>query len=353
MTSLKLKYINAYRDRHGNLYHYFRRPGRQGVRLPGLPGSAEFMAAYAQALKDWESAPTPTEKPTAQRGADGTFDRLLGLYFQSSEFLAMKQRTRRAMRLRLERLVTIEGIGHRSVAGMTRAHVKTLMAKRVNTPGAANSDLKGLRALLRLALDLGWRTDDPSLHLKKYKGGEHHTWTDEEIAQFEAHWPIGTLQRTAFSLLLYTGQRRADVVRMTWPQIDSGRLRLVQQKTGTTVSLPLHPALTEALAAYPRRHVIILVTAYGKPYTDSGFGNKMADAIDAAGLPTRCVTHGLRKAAARRLAEAGCTPHEISAVTGHKSLSEVQRYTKAADAERLADSAFERLTGSSKAGKEL
>lgn len=71
----------------------------------------------------------------------------------------------------------------------------------------------------------------------------------------------------------------------------------------------------------------------------------MADAIDATALPDRCVTHGLRKAAARLLAEAGCTPHQIMAITGHKTLVEVERYTRAAAQKKLAVAAMELMPG--------
>lgn len=55
------------------------------------------------------------------------------------------------------------------------------------------------------------------------------------------------------------------------------------------------------------------------------------------------MTHGLRKAAARRLAEVGCTTNEIASITGHATLQEVARYTKAAEQKRLAQTAIKRL----------
>ena len=70
---------------------------------------------------------------------------------------------------------------------------------------------------------------------------------------------------------------------------------------------------------------------------------EMAEKIDAAGLPARCVTHGLRKAAARRLAEAGCSANEIASITGHVTLEEVARYTRAADQKKLAREAMSKL----------
>src|SRR5207247_11179099 len=65
----------------------------------------------------------------------------------------------------------------------------------------------------------------------------------------------------------------------------------------------------------------------------------ICDRCNEAGLP-HCSAHGLRKAAARVLAEAGCTAHEIGAITGHSSLAELVRYTKAADQRRLAEAAM-------------
>lgn len=123
----------------------------------------------------------------------------------------------------------------------------------------------------------------------------------------------------------------------------AGEIAVKQGKTGAELQIAVHHALREALAARPRTHVTILTTEYGKPFTVDGFGNWMADAIAAAGLPDRCVTHGLRKASARRIAEAGGSSKEIMSVTGHKTLAEVERYTKAAEQRGLAKAAVHRL----------
>lgn len=98
----------------------------------------------------------------------------------------------------------------------------------------------------------------------------------------------------------------------------------------------MHRSLQRELALAKREHVVILTTTFGQPFSLKGFGNFMSDAIQAAGLPAKCKAHGLRKAAARRLAEAGCTAKQIQAITGHKSLEEVERYTRKADQMHLA-----------------
>jgi integrase len=262
----------------------------------------------------------------------------------------------------MERWVRDDGLGHRRVCDLKREHVEKMLGKRVATPGAANDLLKKIRILVAFAIARRLRPDDPTVGIKRYAAGDgHHTWSEAEIAKFEERWLVGTCQRTAFALLLYTGQRRSDVAAMTWQHItvdEKGvrRISVLPEKTKKTtrkrLRIRLHPELDRALAAWPRRHVSILTTTFNKPFAKAGFGNYMADAIREAGLPCgpkvpkadRCVTHGLRKAAARRLAEVGCPAHEIQAITGHASLIEVQRYTEEVDQMRLADAAIERLT---------
>jgi len=245
-------------------------------------------------------------------------------------------------RLVIERFLVEHG--HRRVVEMRRDDVKKIIALKAATPGAANDLLKKIRTLVRFAIDTGWRSGDPTLRIKTFPEHEFHTWTEDEIAQYEARWPIGSRQRTAFALHLYTGQRRSDVARMAWSDIVGNDITVVQAKTGARLTIPLHPNLSAALRAWQRKNVVMLTTAFNKPFTYAGYGNMMADAIAAAGLPDRCVLHGLRKAAARRLAEAGCTEKEIAAVTGHTTLKEVARYTRAADQKRLAAGAVAKLT---------
>jgi integrase len=143
--------------------------------------------------------------------------------------------------------------------------------------------------------------------------------------------------------MLYTGQRRSDVHRMTWADVSAGTIRVVQQKTGRKLTIPLHRDLIDVLAISNRDRLAIINTEYGRPFTVDGFSQWFRDAITAAGLPLDCRPHGLRKAAGRRLAEAGCSAHEIMAVLGHKTLSEAERYTREADQARLAGEAMMKL----------
>jgi integrase len=338
MTRIHLRYVDRFVDRHGHVRHYFRRPGGRRLALPGVPGSDEFMAAYKAALA---AEDVPPAQPKV-RGEPGTFSRLAAQYFVSPDFLRLRTRTQYVYRLVIDRFLAEHG--HRRVAEMRRDDVKKIMALKAATPGSANDLLKKIRTLIKFAVDAGWRSDDPTLRIKAFPEHEFHTWTEDEIARYEEYWPTGSRERTAFALHLYTGQRRADVARMAWTDVAGNAINVVQAKTGARLTIPLHPHLSAALCAWPRRQMVILTTAFNRPFSSAGYGNMMADAIAAAGLPDRCVLHGLRKAAARRLAEAGCTEKEIAAVTGHTTLKEVARYTRAADQKRLAAGAVAELT---------
>jgi integrase len=106
----------------------------------------------------------------------------------------------------------------------------------------------------------------------------------------------------------------------------------------------LHPALAAVIDATPNEHLTVLVTEYGQPFTAAGFGNWFRARCDEAALPARCAAHGLRKAACRRLAEAGCSANVIASISGHTTLREVERYTKAADQERMAREGMAAIT---------
>jgi integrase len=198
--------------------------------------------------------------------------------------------------------------------------------------------------MMKHAVEIGMREDDPTRDVKaiRVKSDGYHSWTDAEIAQFEEEHPVGTRARLALALLLYTGQRRSDVVVRGRQHIRDSELNVRQVKTGAELTIPVHPALEAIIADTSADHLTFLLTAFWEAIHAAGFGNWFREQCNAAGLH-HCSAHGLRKAAARRLAEAGCTQHEIGAITGHASLREITRYTKAADQKRLAVAAMEKV----------
>ena len=347
LTSLRLKFVHRFRDRHGKTRHYFRRPGCKTVALPGLPGSAEFMAAYQAALAGCSA---PRLEIGAARTKPGTVAAAVAAYIGSIEFGNLADATRRDRRRILEQFR--ENHGEKNFAGLERKHIEAMLGAKAATPHAAKSFLKALRAVAAVALRVGLCEADPTagIRVKVRATAGFRTWTEDDIAQFEAAYSIGTRARLAFGLLLYTGQRRGDVIRMGRQHVRRGRLAVRQAKTGAVVTLPLHPGLQAILAASEADHLTFLTTATGKPFAPGAFTNWFGDLCRGAGLPLGLSAHGLRKAMCRRLAEVGCSEKQIAAISGHASLREVERYTKAADQERMATAAMEAISGT-KTGK--
>jgi integrase len=339
------KYVQQFIDRHGKARFYFRRAGFKTIALPGLPWSPEFMAAY-------DTARTGQIAIGASRTKPGTLKALAAAYYGSARFSDMEASTQGVYRNIIERLCEQRDqdgnkLADKRIAAMRREHIVKLIEARAAKPGSANGLRKVLRAMMQHAVDIGWRDDDPTRDVKKLRSKNDdgfHSWTEAEIEQFAHRHPIGTKPRLALALLLYLGQRRGDTVIMGRQHIRNNAIHVEQQKTGMVLDIPIHDRLAAIIADTPNSNLPFLTTAFGKPFTSAGFGNWFREQCDAAGLH-HCSAHGLRKAAARRLAEAGCTEHEIAAITGHASLKEVERYTATASRAKLAIAAMKKVVG--------
>jgi integrase len=338
VAKLRLKYVNEYADRTGKLRRYFRKNGKQLGTLPGEVGSEEFMTAYAAFL---------AEKPTiATRSVHAdSLAKLIIDFYGDRMFTDRKPSTRQLYRYALDPVSKEHG--YRSATLMTAENAEKIIQHiGEKAPGMANLTLAVLRRVMQFAIKNKRRKDNPFQHIEAFKGGEHHSWTDGELKQFETKWRLGTRQRLAYALLLFTGQRVGDVAKMTRGDVSEGLIRVVQEKTGTEVWIPVHPEIERALKACKVQGITNLISnRFGKPLKRAALSALMRAAIKDAGLPPRCVAHGLRKAAMRRLAEADATAKQIAAVSGHKTLKEIERYTKAADQKKLARAAIEKLQG--------
>jgi integrase len=336
VTAIRLPYIQAFKDRHGKRRYYFRRPGFKRAALPGLPGSKAFMSAYQAAME----SRTPPGLIGAERTKPGTMAALIIAYYASAEFSQLRDVTKSSYRGVMERMRTEHG--HKLVGDLEPRHVREMMDARSGTPGAAGNYLKRLRTLMRFAVDRDWRDSDPTVRVRAPRVASEgfRAWTEADIAQFLERWGEGSRPRLAIALLLYTAQRRSDVVKLGRQNLKGDTIWLRQQKTGASLVIPIHPDLKRELDRVPQGQLTFLQTHYGKPFTSAGFGGWFSDRARDAGLPARSSPHGLRKAAARRLAEAGCSVHEIMAITGHKSLNQVAPYTQSADQAHLAAAAI-------------
>jgi site-specific recombinase XerD len=281
----------------------------------------------------------------------GTIDDLVARYFASAAFVGLPSEATRATYRGI-----VEGIrkehGSKRVAHLQPEHVEHLFLKKKETPAAANNWLRMMRMLMKFAISKSGGkmiASDPTAGIKTlhYATQGFHTWSEDEIAKFNEQHPIGSKARLAMTLMLYTGCRRADVVQLGPANIKNGALTYTQDKNRirkpVTLTIPVHPELQRVIAATPMVGVkTFLVTNFGKPFTKAGFGNWMRDRCDEAELPD-CSAHGLRKAIATRLAEAGMSEHQIMAITGHVTTKEVQRYTHAARQKVMAEMAMRGL----------
>ncbi len=343
MAKIKLPFVQAFTS-HGTVYYYFRKPGCARVRLPGTPGSDTFMAAYQATLL----ASSPPSDIGAQRHAPGTAAALVGLYANSSQFKhEIAAETRRTMWAILQKFR--DEHGSKRVAMLRREHVLAILEGR--PPFARRNWLRVLRPLMQFAVSINMIAVDPTRDVKvktPKKGDGYLVWGEKQIAAFRRHHALGTRARLALELLLNTAQRRGDTVRMGPQHItdtdDGPCLHVRQQKTGAHLDLPLFPELQEAIDAMPAagRHLSFLTTAQGKPFTAAGFGNWFRDVCNEAGLQGFSA-HGLRKASLTRFADAGCSVHMLAAWGGHKTLSEIAHYTRAAEQAALAREAMTKV----------
>jgi integrase len=332
------KYCSWNTDRHGKRRVRFRK-GFYSTYLSGVPYSEEFMRGYHAAL---QGNSLLLESAKEDRVDNGTIDAVIVNFYRSTDFVKLKASTKKVRRNMLEKFRLEHG--KKRVSMLSAAHVKAIIGDMSDRPSAANNLLKALRVLLRHAVDMGLIADNPSRNVRKFASSTEgfHSWNEDDVAAFEARHEPGTRAHLALSLLLYTGQRRSDVVRMGWQHINGDLLSVVQDKTGVMLRVPIHPKLYAAIGNMPHKNLTFLLTEAGAPFTAAGFGNWFRDRCNEAGL-RHCSAHGLRKACATRLANAECTTEQIKAITGHKTLSEVARYTKAADQERNAKQALANL----------
>jgi integrase len=329
------RWVSEYRDRHGKPRYRFRRKGYAQYLFRHSPGTEGFRQEYKGCC---DGIGAEKIEPGADHIAPGSFDDLISRYYRSPDFLDPGARTQEVYRGVIERWRV--KYGKAKVRDLEARHVADMMAEMLPHRTAANMLRKRLRALMQFAIRQGMLDRNPVLATKPYKVDStgFHTWSEDEIDRFEARHPIGTKARLALDLMLWTGQRGGDA-RIIGPQhIKGKRLVITQQKTGATVSLPILPALARSIMSTPSGGLVFLLSEHGKPYSPKSFPQRFRKWCDEAGLPN-CTAHGLRKAAARRFAEAGCSNQQIKSWTGHTTDSEVARYTAAADQQALSDAA--------------
>lgn len=314
-------------NRHGNMVWYVRIGKGPRRRIKATYGTPEFDEAYRAALAG--EVPRPSEK-----ASQGSVQWLIGLYRQSTAWRELALATRKHREYQL--LQMLKAAGTKSVASIDRAAIIRGRDRRAATPHQARHFVTALRGLFRWAYDADLVRTDPTVgvKLKKPKSNGFPVWTDEEIARFERHWPLGTRERVMFDIFLYTGLRRGDAARLGRQHVRDGIISLDTEKTGVRVTLPILPELRATLDAGPTGDLAFIAAANGNPLTKESLGNLFAEACRAAGVQKSA--HGLRKAAATNAANHGATVAQLEAIFGWEGGRMASLYTRSADRQRLA-----------------
>jgi integrase len=352
MVTVRLRYVHQDTDRHGNVRTYFWRKGGPKVRIREVPGTQVFLDVYRKLLAELEADTLAPAKPENNKPQSGTYRWLCVQYFCSAEFRQLDLRTQRVRRRILE-MTFFEPIapGEKAVyAGfplsrMTPKAVRVLRDRKLELPEAANSRVKAIRQVFAWGIAQEHVATNPARDVPYLKGrsGGFHSWEIEEVEKFERRHPVGTKARLALALLLYTGQRRSDVVLFGRQHVRDGALKFTQVKgrnrAPKRLALPVLAELQEIIDATATGDLTFLTTQFGKPFTANGFGGWFRRRCDEAGLPL-CSAHGLRKAGAAIAAENGATESQLMAIFGWDTMKEAARYTKAACQQKMARDAM-------------
>lgn len=344
------KYVTGFIDTRGVERTQFRKRGHSRYYFKGKFGTEEFRRELRACL-DQISPPTVVKKTVIFR----SIDELLNLYYQSSAFKGnAAENTLSKRRAVLEGFRAKTG-SHRVALANYQGLDKIIAQEAVKKPDgrggpfAAQTLKKQLTRLFKFATKIGWIKENPMLHVE-YKAPStkgFRSWTESDIEKYQKRWRLGTKQRLALELMLWTGKRKSDAVTLSRDDLLNGKLVGRDIKTGKEWELPIAPQLKEAIEALeayePHEHPCYLVSERGGPYTAASFGNMFREWCDAAGLP-ECSAHGLRKAIMRRMAELGMGNSGIKSISLHTNDAEVSHYVAAANQSSMAENAIGQLS---------
>jgi integrase len=334
-------------DCRGKPRYRFRRKGWKSAYLKGPPGSEAFHRSYADILAAGPEEPIAVE--TTRTIAAKSIDDLIARFKKTVRWKKKGPRTQYKQARILERFadrVDKRGrrYGARPISDVSVTWLENILGTMVETPAAANELRKILAGLLDCAVRMEWRTDNPARLTEKYEEGEGlHDWTDVEIEQYRATHALGTMARLTLELALNTAARRCNVNKIERDHLKGGRILVDHAKGNNDASVPMLATTKAAIDALPATPIrFLIITQFGKPFSDAGLGNRMRKWCDEAKLH-HCSLHGLRKAMSRQLAESGATDAEGKAVTGHKKDSTFAYYRAKANRVTLADRAMSNM----------
>jgi integrase len=370
------KYLQRYPD--GTVNFRFKR--RTLGTLPGKEGSAEFNDEYDRLLASVSNVkarkvgrPAAMAQPKSSKITIGTFVER----YRASDFFAnplkpnlkeepLAEGTQYNYRLGLD-LMHAQDMTARSFADLTpqRASLYIKKVKREHGGAAAGLQKTLLSNLWKFAR--GFEDFDGGDRLNPMNNGEIET--PYTVKQEHLPWPESVQDDflaacdenlyVAFHLLICTGQRVSDVVKMKTEHYDGTHFALVQKKdrSKTPMKIKAPKLLRDVLAANTKRKTVrighnggppleqseyLLTHKWGRAYGAQSLALRIRETLRRAGH-TEYTTHGLRKNAGIMLAENGATVPQIMAALGHKTPKMALYYCRLANQKLLADQAADIL----------
>ena len=338
MPKPRLPYVTLEIARGRRFWYFRRRPGLR-IRLRGDYGSPDFIASYNAALVGIAAPQKQTAAP------QGTLGWLVDVYQMSSDWDRLSKATK-SQRGNIYKAMLKKANYDIPLTDIDQAAIERGKEDRAKTPFAANDWLKAMHALFKWGKSARHVTADPTLGVKGFphKTEGFHLWSEDEIARFEGYWPIGTRERLAFSIFLWTGLRRGDAVMLGRQHIREGLITIRTGKTGQQIEIPVLQELQRIMDATPQKGLTFIAKDDGSPMTKEGFGNWFRKACIAAGV-SKGRAHGLRKASATNAAECGYTESELNAWYGWAEGSrQSATYTRKANRRKLTQAAARKLS---------
>jgi integrase len=275
------------------------------------------------------------------RLAEGSVGAMIRDYRASDEFLGLKPKTQHDYGRMLD---LFSPISRHPAEAIRRKHIREMRKGLTGKARTQKLFTQVASAVFNFGIDNDYCSINPAARMKRIgKAKAYVAWSDTQCATFEASKPPRHIL-TAYMIGRYAGQRRGDVLKMARTAYDGSCIEVRQEKTDEPLVIPAHRRLRTYLDQLPKDSLLFVVDDKGQPIDETTFSKEFRAALDAAGLE-HLHFHGLRHCAGRALAEAGCSAHEIQAITGHRTLQMVEHYTKAARQKRLASSAIAKLEG--------
>ena len=338
MAQIDFQHVRVARNKGKKNKYYFHKyrgtvRARKPIALPDDPNSIEFIMAWKKCM----GIHIPVDN-------SNNFKSLISQYKKSAEYIQLAKSTQDWYSTYLKEI--LRTWGKLDVAKIKASHILAFRDKYLDRPTTGNAYLKTLNTLIKWGIPHDFREDNPCVHVRKLKvkSDGYPPWRDDDIAHFMEH--ASKTYGDVVQLALYTGQRRSDLIKMKWADIDErGFIYVIQQKTGKHVWVAIHPILRAVIDKIEKVGEFILTNDSDKPWSQEALKTGMRRILNTdIMLPLKeknLTLHGLRKSATEKLYEADCNKKEIAAITG-MSYETINHYLAYFDHTKLAQNAIDK-----------